>query len=93
MNVSAAIADPLLLRVKRERDKQDVRDRRDSKFRVRSSENIELRTSNPRVSLISPFPPVSRAKTVFPQPASKRLILTTDMTENSQEAVVCLPQR
>ena len=84
MNVSAAIADPPLLRVKRERDKQDVRDRRDSKFRVRSSENIELRTSNPRVSLISPFPPVS---------LGNRLILTTDMTENSQEAVVCLPQR
>ena len=84
MNVSAAIADPLLLRVKRERDKQDVRDRRDSKFRVRSSENIELRTSNPRVSLVAPFPPVS---------FGNRFILTTDMTENSQEAVVCLPQR
>jgi len=28
------------------RDKQDVRDRRDSKFWVRSSENLELRTSN-----------------------------------------------
>jgi hypothetical protein len=27
MSVSAAIADPLLLRVNRERDKQDVRDR------------------------------------------------------------------
>jgi hypothetical protein len=84
MNVSAAIADPLLLRVKRERDKQDVRDRRDSKFRVRSSENIELRTSNPRVSLVAPFPPVS---------FGNRFILTTDMTENSQEEVVCLPQR
>ena len=81
MNVSAAIADPLLLRVKRERDKQDVRDRRDSKFRVRSSENFGLQTSNPRVSLV---PPVS---------LGNRLIITTDMTENSQEAVVCLPQR
>src|SRR5713101_8294688 len=49
MNVSTAIADPLLLRVKRERDKQDVRDRRDSKFRVRSSENFGLQPSNPRV--------------------------------------------
>jgi hypothetical protein len=81
MNVSAAIADPLLLRVKRERDKQDVRDRRDSKFTVRSSENFGLQPSNPRVSLV---PPVS---------LGNRLILTTDMTENSQEAVVCLPQR
>ena len=73
MNVSAAIADPLLLRVKRERDKQDVRD---SKFRIRSSENFGLQPSNPRVSLV---PPVS---------LGNRLILTTDMTENSQEAVV-----
>jgi hypothetical protein len=38
------------LRMKRERDKQDVRDRRDPKFGVRSSENLERRPSNRRPS-------------------------------------------
>jgi hypothetical protein len=39
---------------------------RSPKFWVRSSEHFSLQT----VSLVSPFPPVSRAKTVFPQPAN-----------------------
>jgi len=80
MNVSAAIADPLLLRVKRERDKKDVRERRDSKFGVRGSEYFSLQT----VSLVALFPPVS---------LSNRFILTTDTRKNSQKAVVGLPQR
>jgi hypothetical protein len=41
------IAAPLLLRVKRERDNQDVRDRRDGRgFEVRRSRLLELRTQN-----------------------------------------------
>jgi len=43
MNASAAIADPLLLRVNRERDKQDVRD---SKIWVLGSEFEVPKTSN-----------------------------------------------
>jgi len=45
----------LSLRMTRERDKQDVRDRRDTKFGVRSSENLERRTSNRRPSHPSRF--------------------------------------
>jgi hypothetical protein len=41
-----------------DRDTRDMRERRDPKFVVRSSETLELRTSNPRVSLVSPVPPV-----------------------------------
>ena len=43
------------LRMTRERDKQDVRDRRDTKFGVRSSENLERRTLNRRPSHLSRF--------------------------------------
>jgi len=43
----------------------ELRTRCDQKFGVRSSENLELQTSNPRVSLVSFFPPVSRVKIVF----------------------------
>jgi hypothetical protein len=43
------------LRMTRERDKQDVRDRRDTKFGVPSSENLERRTSNRRPSHPSRF--------------------------------------
>ena len=86
MNVSAAIADPPFLRAKRERDKQDVRDKRDSKFRVRSSENFGLRTSA--------LQPSRLARPAFPASLlGNRLFLMTDTTENSQEAAVCLPQR
>jgi hypothetical protein len=56
MALSAAIMNPLLLRVKRERDKQDVRDRRNTKFWVRSSENLELSP----VSFVPLFSQVSR---------------------------------
>jgi hypothetical protein len=43
------------LRMTRERDNQDVRDRRDPKFGVRSSENLKRRTSNRRPSHPSCF--------------------------------------
>ncbi len=36
-------------------------------FKARSTENLELRTSNIRVSLVSPFPRVSRVKIDFAQ--------------------------
>ena len=60
------------------------RERRDPKFGVRSSENLELRTLNPppsrssslsrssRIARVSPAPPVARATIVLPQPARVR---------------------
>jgi len=50
--------------VNRERDKQDVRDRRDLKFEVRDSKFRKPRTSDLELSPVSPFPsvpPVSRS--------------------------------
>jgi hypothetical protein len=45
------MADSLRLRVNGKRDRQDVRDRRDSNFRVRRYGNFELRTLNsPRLA-------------------------------------------
>jgi hypothetical protein len=42
-----------------EREARDRRERRDSKFWVRGSENFELLTSNPRVSPVLQAAPVS----------------------------------
>jgi hypothetical protein len=42
-----------------------MREMRDQKFEIPNTLALSLQT----VSLVSPFPPVSRAITVFPQPA------------------------
>src|SRR5438876_4435577 len=55
MNASAASVYARLLRVKRERDEQAVRDRRDAKFEVLGSKFRKPRTSNSSPSRPSRF--------------------------------------
>jgi hypothetical protein len=50
------------------REARDLRERRDQKFLVRSSENLELRTSNPCSSRLSRAT-ILRAGIIFPKPA------------------------
>jgi hypothetical protein len=56
MNASAASVYARLLRVKRERDEQAVRDRRDAKFEVLGSKFRKSRISDLELFPVSPVP-------------------------------------